>query len=203
MLFKEKNMKKLLFLPLLLLAFTSCGKEPDAPLPPLNPEKTYYAVQLTAANSTITEEDSVGITTITLEASLYYAPEVPEESELMPLKAEEPVTYTFEIGPAAYLGTSKSGVSEIQLKELNYIRSVSNYKVDRICVDYFGAKGLKHSVNNTIGELEGSTSQLATLDPNDGGEVMDYPILDTYWNVAHNGSGKCASIYAITVIFEK
>ena len=186
---KEKSMKKLLFIPVVVMSLISCGKEPEPVLPPVDKESKYaYINGLTSCLTTENLAEDTQVST-----SVYYKGEI-----------EEGLTYTFEIGAGAYLKVLTSGYTEIQLKNGNYIKSVSEYTVDRLIVDYYATKGVHHKVYVPGGEIEGHESSVEPVDKDGGGEVLEYPINSTSWSLSHDATSefKTASIYSITVVIK-
>ena len=181
-------MKKLLFVLSLTALLVGCAKEPAGNLPPV--EGTTYSVTLTPENSTLTGDDSTTATRVELSA-----------------KEDANVKYTVEIGVPCYVKTLGSGLKEIVVKPNAYIKSISNYTVDRLVVDFYGGKGINHKVyakaDGTGNEVEYHTSEVAPVDPNDDGTVYEYPINGTEWGIYNKTEYNKPAFYSVTIIFSK
>lgn len=152
-------------------------------------EGDVYTVKLTADNSTLTTEDS----------SENIVVELPSEED-------ETVKYSFEITPPCYLNTKSSVANQICVKTGAMIRSVSEYTVKKITVDFFGGKGVNYEVfNNTEHTGDAITyeeTSVTPMDPDDGGLVYDYTINSTGWSI-YNSSSYKPTFYYILVTFTK
>ena len=172
-------MKKLLFvLPFIALLGACATTEPQ--LPPSDPETK--SVKLTKANCGLTNDDS----TAAFETSLDI--EGKEEK------------YTFEIGPNCY---AHATYEEFLIKKDGYIKSKSQYKVDRLIIDYMSKKGINFIVENAAGEAVTShESSVATEYPaaDDYGAVLEYPVNGNAWTIKNTSEYKPA-FYSVTVVF--
>lgn len=180
-------MKKiLLMLPFLLIA-TGCAKNPSEPLPNIDPETTVYKAKLTPENSLITNEDTTEAYTVNIASE--------EDAE---------TKYSIEIGAPCYLSTK---AHEFIMKPGSYLKSVSEYTVDRLIVDFYGGKGINFGVYANLegtGEaLEYHTSNVLAEDPDDGGIVYEYAINGTAWCLKNITEYNKPGIYSVTVVFSK
>lgn len=182
-------MKKLLVLALLPILFmTGCAKEPGEELPP--PSESSYTVKLTADNSTLTTSDS-------------------SESIQVELASQEDsnVKYKFEITAPCYLNTKSSVANQIGVKPGAMIKSVSEYTVEKITVDFYGGKGINFQVfNNTThtgDALEYHASSITPTDPSDSGTVYEYAINANGWCLYNHTEFNKPSFYYISVVFKK
>ncbi len=180
-------MKKLLVLMPILLLLAACGAKPADPLPPVDPEETYYSVKLTPESSLITSEDTTTNYTVNLKA-----------------EEDETVLYSIEIGAPCYLSTK---AHEFIMKPGSYLKSVSTEKVDRLIVDFWGGKGVNFGVyanaDGTGDVLEYHESTVQAEDPNDGGIVYEYAINGSAWCLKNITEFNKPGIYSVTVVFSK
>lgn len=182
--------KNLILLPLILLA-TGCAKEPAIELPSIssNYSESIYSVKLTA--------DNCGLPSDYSESTEIVKPEIETEED-------KNVKYTFEMGVPCYLTTK---AHEFIVGVGSYVKSSSEYKVDRIIVDFFGKKGIHFGVySNSDGSgeaLEYHQSSIPPEDPSDGGIVYEYSVNSTSWCLKNVTEFNKPGIYSITVIFSK
>ena len=170
-------MKKVLFL-IPVIALLGACKEVDPPLPPASG----LTVKLTKANCGLTNDDST---------------EAFETSLAIEGRSEK---YVFEIGPNCY---AHSQYEEFLIKKDGYIKSKSEYKVDRLIIDYMSKKGVNFTVLDASGaEVEAHESDVPTEYPasDDYGAVLEYPIDGNGWSVTNSTEYKPA-FYSITVVF--
>ena len=187
-------MKKILFVLPALLLIGACAKEPASELSSINLSESvesgqtpsFYTAKLTKSNSGLTTDDST-------EA---IQTEIASDQDAT-------VKYKFEIGAPCY---QHSKFDEFIVKQGAYIKSVSNYVVDRLIVDFYSTKGVNFNVYaNAAGTgdpLEYHTSTVQTVDPDDGGMVYEYAINGTEWCINNTTSYK-PGFYSITVVFTK
>ncbi len=179
---KENDMKKLLFLlPIAVLTLASCRENPKPKLPKFDGASAV----LTPEASTLTEQDSKEITTVELS--------IPDRKE----------TYKVEIGKDCYIKTTNGGFKEIIVKPGSYIKSVSNYKVDRLIIDTFGKKGINFNVyDNVKGEgdaIHEHESEVQPVEPGDGGMVLEYPINTSEWIIKNETKFNKPAFYSVTI----
>ena len=182
-------MKKLLFvLPIATLLFgcealDNFFKKQEEKLP--EPEQTTKSVKITADNNGLTTDDS----TEAIQKSLDI-----EGSEKK---------YTFEISANCY--NHSKYVGEWVLKADAYVKSVSEYKVDRLVIDYMSKKGFGFEVldsNNAVVTAHDSTVATEFTGENDFGAVAEYPINGNSWKINNTAGDKPgACLYSVTVIF--
>ena len=175
-----------MLLPLVFL--TGCKEDPKEPLP--EPSAGSYTVKLTADNSTLTS-------TATTEAIRVELPSVEDPN----------VKYTFEITSPAKLNTKSSVANQIELQPGAVIKSISEYTVEKITVDYFGKKGQNYQVFNNVNHsgdpLETHESSIAPTDPDDGGKVVEFAINSTGWSIYNHTEFNKPTFYYISVSFKK
>lgn len=176
-------MKKLLFLCPLLLVAVACAPKAEEVLPPSQAD---YSILITKSNCGLTADDSE----VAIQTSLasYEDPEV---------------KYTFEIGAPAY---QHANFNEFVIKKGSYIKSVSEYKVERLIIDFYSSKGVNFNVfNNKEGSgspLNYHESTILPEDPTDGGCVYEYEINGIEWCI-NNTSDYKPAFYSIMVVFSK
>lgn len=179
-------MKKfLLIIPALFLA--GCVSEPTetASEPPVNS----YSVVLDTTSSTLTSDDSTEAITVTLKA-----------------KENQNVTYQLEIGAPCYTKQVKdTEFTEIVMKQNGYFKSVSNYKVSLIRVDFFNGKGINYEIYNNVSatgeQVPAKNSTVQPVYPEDNGKVFDYEIGGNEWLIRNTSVYKPA-FYSVTIFFE-
>lgn len=172
-------MKKLLFILPFALLLGACRTDAE-PLPDVPAEAK--SVKLTKANCGLTTDDSTAAFTTLLDI---------EGSE---------AKYEFEIGPNCY---AHSTYEEFLIKKDGYIKSKSEYKVDRLVIDYMSKKGINFEVlnaSNTVVESHTSTVKTEYPAADDYGAVVEYPIDGNSWTIRNTTEYKPA-FYSITVIF--
>ena len=172
-------MKKVLFILPFALLLGACRADAE-PLPEVPAE--VKSVKLTKTNCGLTGEDSTAAFTTALDI---------EGSE---------AKYEFEIGPNCY---AHATYEEFLIKKDGYIKSKSEYKVDRLVIDYMSKKGINFEVLNAGGDIvESHTSTVATEYPaeDDFGAVVEYSIGGSSWTIRNTTEYKPA-FYSITVIF--
>ena len=181
-----KTIKLFALLPFVLIA--GCQNEPSSSLP--DPSSDSYTVKLTADNSNLTKDDSTSSIQVELSS-----------------KEDENVKYTFEITSPSYLNTKSAVANQIGLKPGAMIRSVSNYKVEKIIVDFYGGKGQNYQVFSNVdhsGEpLEAHVSNMVPTDPNDSGMVYEFAIGANGWSLFNHTEVNKPSFYYISVVFTK
>lgn len=176
-------MKKIFILGLLpLFALTGCREEPASGLPDFKGDMAL----LTPENTSLTSSDSTVAEIVTLN--------VPDSEK----------TYQVEISAGCKLNT-KGSSPQIQLAPGSYIKSVSEFTVDRLMVDYFGTKGTFYNVYNNK-EGTGSTvkdyeapKDLPVYDPDGGGKVLQFPINSTGWMIKNETEFNKPTFYAIYI----
>ena len=179
-------MKKLLLV-LPLIALLGACAETEEPLPEPTPTETteIKSVKLTSANSGLTSDNAAQPVQTSLD--------IEGRTE----------KYTFEFSTGCYVD---SRYPEFVLKDSNYLKSVSNYNVDRLVVDYMSKKGITFEVkdaNNAVVTSHESTVATEHSGADDYGAVLEYPINGTAWSLYNTNTGKAGtSIYSVTVIFE-
>lgn len=183
-------MKKLLILLPLLFVAAACGKEPVAPLSSIDsdsPEVTYYNAKLTSENSLITSEDTTENYQVNIASN-----------------EDTTVTYSMEIGAPCRLS---SKAHEFIMERGSYVKSISEYKVDRLIVDFWGGKGVNFGVyanaDGTGEALEYHESNVTPEDQSDGGVVYEYAINGTAWCLKNITEFNKPGIYSLTVVFVK
>ena len=180
-------MKKILFVLPLVMLLGACAKEAQSQLPSV--EEKSYTAKLDPNNSTLTTDDSSAAIQVEIASN--------EDSE---------VKYKFEIGAPCYLKTLSNNLQEIIIKQNAYIKSVSEYKVDRIIVDFFNGKGVNFNVyankDGTGDPLEYHESSVAPVYPEDSGKVYEYAINGNEWSLTNTTNYKPA-IYSLSVVFSK
>ena len=178
-------MKRLLFVLALSTLLVGWAPEAAPELPPVG--GSTYTVKLTPSKSTLTNEDSGSAIQVELAS-----------------EEDETVKYKFEIGSPCYLKNLGSGLQEIIVKPNAYIKSVSNYTVKRLVVDFYGGKGTNFNVyGNGETSLEYHASSIPAADPNDGGMVYEYEVNHTSWQIKNETEFNKPGFYSISVIFEK
>ena len=180
--------KSSLFMFLPLLFAVGCAKEPGAPLP--EPSGETYTVKLTADNSTLTKNDTTAPIQIELASN--------EDAN---------VKYKFEISKDCYLNTKSAVANQIGLKPGASIKSVSEYTVEKITVDFYASKGQNYQVYNNTAHTgnpqEAHVTNTVPTDPNDGGAVYDFEINSTGWCLFNHTEFNKPSLYYISVVFRK
>jgi len=180
-------MKKLLVLIPFLLVAAACGSKPKEPL---SPTEASYNAKLTPELSTLTSDDSTEKVSVSIASN--------EDAN---------VKYDMEIGNPCYLKTLSNGLKEIIVKPGAYIKSVSEYKVDRIIVDFFAGKGVNFGVyasaDGSGDALEYHESSIAPVYPEDNGVVYEYAINGNAWCLKNNTEFNKPAFYSITVVFSK
>ncbi len=180
-------MKKLLLVLPLTMLLGACAKPAQSQLPSV--EEKSYTAKLDADNSTLTADDSSAAIQVDI-----------------PSVEDNTVTYKFEIGAPCYLKTLSNGLKEIIVKQNAYIKSVSEYKVDRIIVDFFNGKGVNFNVyankDGTGEPLQYHESSVQPVYPEDSGMVYEYAINGNEWSLTNTTNYKPA-IYSLSVVFSK
>ena len=176
-------MRKILVLGLIpLIALTGCREEPASGLPDFKGDMAL----LTPENTSLTSSDSTVAETVTLN--------VPDSEK----------TYQVEISAGCKLNT-KGSSPQIQLAPGSYIKSVSEFTVDRLMIDYFGTKGTFY---NVYSNKEGTGSKvkdyeapkdLPVYDPDGGGKVLQFPINSTGWMIKNETEFNKPTFYAIYI----
>ena len=177
-------MRKLLIILAALLIVPACAKAPSSELSSIN--ETTYTATLTKTNCGLTTDDSTEEITTIIKA-----------------KQDESIEYSVKIGVPSY----QSGkYNEFIIKQGAYIKSNSDYHVDRLIIDFFGNKGTNYDVYaNKDGSGEKVAyheSSIQPEDPNDGGVVYEYPINGNEWCISNSTVYK-PSFYSITIVFLK
>ena len=186
--------KKLLFV--LPLATLLCGCElpflkteeklPDpVPEESQTPGKTSVlkSVKLTKSNDKLTTEDSTGLTEVSL------AIEDTKES------------YVLEIGPNCW---NHSKYEEICMKDDAYIKSKSNFVVNRLVIDYMSKNGANFAVkagNDEVITAHESSTKTEFSGDKDYGAVLEYPINGSNWSITCTSTEYKTFLYSVTVIF--
>ena len=176
-------MKKL-FILLPLLFLVGCAPEAKPALPELD---EHYTATLTADLSTLTADDSTAVINVTV-----------------PSKEDSTVTYAFEIGYPCYIKTTPGGKHEIILKDNAYIKSISEYKVERLVIDFYNGQGENHAVHapmDSTAKVEPHESTITPTEPKDNGVVHEYEINQTSWKV--DRVDRKPGLYYISVLFVK
>jgi len=175
-------MKKLLLL-LPAIALLGACAETEEPLP--EPSAETKSVKLTTANSTLTSEALSESKQVSLDIA----------------GKEEKYTFEFSAGCSLH-----SKYDEFVLKDEQYLKSVSTYKVDRLVIDYMSKKGITFDVKDASNQsVTSHESTVATehSDADDYGAVLEYPINGTSWSLVNTNTGKAGTcLYSVTVIFE-
>ena len=173
-------MKKIFALLPCLALLVACQEEPSPYLP--DPDPSALRVVVNPTSSGLTTDDLAANTTVKLT--------IANRSE----------TYDVEIGKGTYFSSKHN---EMMLKDGSYFKSVSEYTVDRLIVDFYeGQSGNFAVYANAAGSGEAVTaheSKVQASDPDDGGKVWEYKIDSTGW-MLKNTQYK-AGIYSITVVF--
>ena len=174
-------MKRLLcLLPALLLV--ACQPEPAKPLPGPDPETV--TVTLLPTNSGLVNDDSTSVISVSLD--------IKEHEE----------KYQLDFSSGCYLHSSHP---EFVIKSGSYFKSVSNYHVDRLIVDFFGGKGTFFDVyasNDGSGEkVMYHSSEITPIDKDGGGVVYEYPIDSSGWMIKNNTTDNKAAFYSVTIVF--
>ena len=172
-------MKKVLFVLPFILLLGACREDAE-PLPSVAEDAK--TVKLTKANCGLTGEDSTAEFTTALDI---------EGTESK---------YEFLIGPNCY---AHATYEEFLIKKDGYIKSKSEYHVDRLIIDYMSKKAINFEVLNASGEVvESHASSVATEYPaaEDYGAVVEYSINGTAWTIRNTTDYKPA-FYSVTVVF--
>ena len=189
-------MKKLLIVLPALLIVAACAKAPSSELSSLSIPDSYdssdseetktYTATLTKGNCGLTTDDSTEEIVATIKS-----------------KQDSEVDYSVKIGAPCYLSDK---YNEFIMKQGGYIKSNSNYHVDRLIIDFFGKKGTNYdvyaNVDGTGEKIAYHESSIQPEDPNDGGIVYEYPINGTEWCISNSTVYKPA-FYSITIVFSK
>ena len=176
-------MKKALFLLSSLFLLGACA-EPEPELPPAQPEAV--SVKLTKSVSG-------------LEGTSKTSPSVEEKVIQLSIEGK---TEKYEI----IMGTNlynHADYDEIVMMNGGYIKSKSQYTVDRLRIDYFSGKGTNFEVLNANNEVVTKHESSVPTDfpgDDDKGEVLEYPINGTSWTIRNTTVNKPA-FYSITVLF--
>lgn len=176
-------MKKLLVLLPILLIGAACAPKAAEKLDPVDIDEA-YSIKITRENCGLTTDDSTTEITTNLKAL-----------------EDESIEYSFKVGSPAY---QHGTYDEFVLKESSYIKSNSNYVVDRLIVEFYGPSVKFAVYNNTEGtgdELVYHESSTASEHPDDGGVVYDYGIGGKDWMIKNVSAPQKAAFYSITVIF--
>ena len=176
-------MKKIFLLGLLpLFALTGCREEPATGLP----DFTGDIQLLTPEKTSLTSTDSEAAEIVTLT--------IPDTDK----------SYQVEISAGCKLNT-KGAEPQIQLAPGSYIKSVSEFTVDRLMIDYFGTKGTFYNVYNNkegagtpVGDYE-APKDIVTYDPDGGGKVLQFPINSTGWMIKNETEYNKPTFYAIYI----
>ena len=176
-------MKKALFLLSSLFLLAGCA-EPEPELPPADPQT--YSVKLNKANGG-------------LEGTTKSAPSTEEKVIQLSIEGKTE-KYEIIMGPNLY---NHADYDEIVMMNGGYIKSKSQYTVDRLRIDYFSGKGTNFEVLNASEQVvQKHESSVPTDFPGDTdkGEVLEYPINGTSWTIRNTSEFKPA-FYSITVLF--
>lgn len=149
-------------------------------------EPTYQYVKLDKENCGLSSDDSTSAIQLSLSSLI-----------------DSSVTYELEIGVPCYL---HSKFHEFVMKPGSYIKSLSQYTVDRLIIDFYGAKGTNFEVYSTA---DGTGSAIEyhesynEPEDSDGGAVYEYPINGTEWSIRNNTDVYKPGIYSVIVVFLK
>lgn len=175
-------MKKLLLLLPAIVLLGACT-EVEEPLPA--PSAESKSVKLTTSNSTLTSDPLTEAKQVSLDIQ----------------GKEEKYTFEFSAGCSLH-----STYDEFVLKDEQYLKSVSTYKVDRLVIDYMSKKGLTFDVkdaNNQSVTAHESTVATEHSGDDDYGAVLEFTINGTAWSLVNTNTGKAGTcLYSVTVIFE-
>ena len=170
------------------MCLVACQKEPAEPLSSITGET--YTVKLTADNSTLTVDES----TESIQVEI-------------PSSEDASIKYKFEITPPCYINNKSSVANQIGLKPGAMIKSISNYQVEKITIDYFASKGQNFQVFNDVERtgdpLEAHLTNMTPTDPNDGGAVYDFSVSSTGWCIYNHTEFNKPSLYYVSVVFRK
>ena len=162
---------------------TGCAKEPAEVLSSIS--ETYYQVKLTPENCGLTNDDSSAAKTVTLN---------PDSSSS--------IEYSLEIGAPCYLHKT---FHEFVMKPGAYIKSIdSQYVVDRLIIDFYGAKGTNFAVySNSEGAGTALEYHESTIEPEDSsdGIVYEYAINGNEWCIKNDTEFNKPAFYSIIVVF--
>ena len=186
--------KKLLFV--LPLAALLCGCElpflkTEEKLPEAEPEESQTpgktsvlkSVKLKKSNDGLTTDDSTDVSEVSIDI------EGTEEK------------YTFEMGPNCW---NHPNYEEIGMKDNAYIKSKSNYVVNRLVIDYMSKNGTNFAVkdgNNSIVTAHESTVETEFKGSKDYGAVLEYPISGNAWSITCSSTEYKTFLYSVTVVF--
>ena len=180
--------KKLLLAVIPAMMLAGCAPEAQPQLPPV--EGNTFTVVLDASNSTLTTADSDSLIAVELHA-----------------KEDDSITYQLEIGAPCYLKTVSDGTNnytEIILKEGAFIRSKSEYKVQRLILDIWKGQGINYEVfpnaDGTGTKLVEHTSEITPVYEADNGAVYEYEVNSTGWDIVR--FDRKPGIYSVTIVFE-
>lgn len=176
-------MKKALFLLSSLFLLGACA-DPEPALPPADPQT--YSVKLNKSNGG-------------LEGTTKAAPSTEEKVIELSIEGKSE-KYEIIMGPNLY---NHADYDEIVMINGGYIKSKSQYTVDRLRIDYFSGKGTNFEVlnaSNQVVEKHESTVPTEFPGDSDNGEVLEYPINGTSWTIRNTSANKPA-FYSITVLF--
>ena len=184
-------MKKFLFVLQVASLLFGCDlpffKKQEEKLPDPEPEsgETMKSVKITYQNNGLTTDDSTEAVQKSLDI---------EGSDQK---------YTFEISANCYNHAKYAG--EWVLKSNAYIKSISEYKVDRLVIDYMSKKGFGFGVldaNNNAVTAHDSNVATEFTGENDYGAVAEFPINGNSWKINNTAGDKPgACLYSVTVIF--
>ena len=177
-------MKKVLFVLPVLALLVSCQPEPKPSLEPSGDD--LVQVKLTKANCGLPIDNSESVEEITAS-----------------LKVDgKEATYDVKIGAPCYLSNK---ANEFIIKPGAYIKSGSEYKVDKLIIDFFGKKGINFGVfangDGTGEEIAYHESTVQPEDSSDGGMVYEYPINSTGWMIKNMTEFNKPGIYSVTIVF--
>lgn len=176
--------KSFLILPALFL-LGACA-EPEPELPPVTPEA--HSVKLTQEKSG-------------LEGTTKTSPSTEEKVVELSIEGKSE-KYEVIMGTKLYNHADHPQI--VMLKD-GYIKSKSQYSVDRLRIDYFSKQGTNFTVldanNQEVTKHDSSVSPEYIDDSGEGNEeVLEYSINGTSWTITNTSDYK-PSFYSITVIF--
>ena len=141
------------------------------------------SVKLTKANDGLTEEDSVGTSEVKLA--------IEETNE----------NYVVEFGPNCW---NHPNYAEICMKEDAYIKSKSNYVVNRLVIDFLNKNGANFAVkkeNDEVVTAHESDTKTEFTGTKDYGKVYEYPIDGSSWSISCTSNEYRTFLYSVTIIF--
>ena len=148
-------------------------------------EPTYQWVKVDKENCGLTSDDSTEPVQLSLQSHI-----------------DDFITYDLEIGAPCYL---HSKFHEFVMKPGSYIKSITTeYHVDRLIVDFYGAKGTFFEVydnaSGTGDALDYHASSNKSEDEADG-IVYEYAINGNDWCIKNNTEYNKPGIYSLIVVF--